>query len=236
MKAIPLIGTLILFSLLSCNTTEHEPSSKPNELPPNNLLAGLSGQNLGNLQWMNKPESFEAENGTLTIVAEKETDFFNNPVDSSVTATAPFLFRALKGDFIARALVRPDFSSLWNAVALMVYIDESNWIKFAFENSDATGKSIVSVVTRGVSDDANGVVLSDQDQIWLKLIRKGNIYSMLWSLDGKKFKMTRLSTLPAAESVKIGIEAQSPVGEPANHKIDYFELIEVTIKDLRKGE
>lgn len=66
----------------------------------------------------------------------------------------------MKGDFVATALVQPDFSSQWNAVALMVHIDDKNWIKFAFENSDATGPSIVSVVTKEVSDDANGMVIS----------------------------------------------------------------------------
>jgi regulation of enolase protein 1 (concanavalin A-like superfamily) len=196
----------------------------------------LSGDNLGDFEWMNKPDSFTIENGTLAVAAPKGSDFFNNPEDQSITATAPLLFKEMKGNFIAKALVQPDFSGLWNAVSLMVYIDEMNWIKFAFENSDATGKSIVTVVTKKVSDDANGVILSEQDQVWLKLIRKDNIYSMLWSLDGKEFKMARLTSMPPAESVKIGIEAQSPVGESVIHRIHYFGLEEVTVEDLRKGE
>lgn len=230
-----LTGVLLMLVLFSCNTTEKHSASKLNELPTNNLLSELSSQDLGSFKWMNEPGSFTLENGTLKLVAEKGTDFFNNPVDHSITLTAPLLFQEVKGDFVAKALVRPDFSSLWNAVALMVYIDEMNWIKFAFENSDATGQSIVSVVTRGVSDDANGVVLSSQDQVWLKLIRKGNIYSMLWSTDGKAFKMARLSAMPAVDVVKIGIEAQCPVGASASHQIDYFGLEKTTVEDLRKG-
>ena len=202
----------------------------------NNLLANITSENLGSLKWLNEPNSFEIENGRLKITAEKETDFFNNPEDNNKTSTAPVLFEEIKGDFVATALVRPDFTSLWNAVALMVHIDNDNWIKFAFENSDATGKSIVSVVTKNVSDDANGVILNNQDRIWLKLVRKGNIYSMLWSENGKDFKMTRLCAMPQVDSVKIGIEAQSPVGESATHEIDYFEIARTQVKDLRKGE
>lgn len=193
-------------------------------------------EELGNLEWLNNPAFVEIEDGTLKIVVEKGTDFFNNPEDSSVTATAPLFFKQLTGDFVAKALVRPDFSSLWNAVALMIHIDNHHWIKFAFENSDATGKSIVSVVTKTVSDDANGVILNEEDQIWLKLVRKANIYSMLWSRDGTDFKMARLSAMPAVDSVKIGLEVQSPVGEQAIHEIHYFEIVETTVKDLRKGE
>jgi uncharacterized protein len=98
----------------------------------------------------------------------KGSDYFNNPEDKTITASAPFLYLNLEGDFVARALVRPDFSSVWNAAALMVYLDSTNWIKLAFENSDATGKSIVTVVTKADSDDANGVVLEDQEKYGLR--------------------------------------------------------------------
>ena len=186
-------------------------------------------------QWMNQPKSHQITDGVLRITATKGTDFFNNPEDNSSTSSAPFLYKEIKGDFVARALVRPDFSSQWNAVALMVYVDGNNWIKFAFENSDATGNSIVSVVTRKLSDDSNGVILKGQEQVWLKIVRKDNNYAMLWSKDGKDFKMARLTTLPEFDSVKIGIEAQSPVGESAVHEILYFDLERTRVKDMRKG-
>ena len=206
------------------------------DVPANNLLSDLSGMDMGELQWMYEPESFSFENGRLQVIAEKGTDFFNNPADSTITSTAPLLYKSISGDFVAKALVQPDFSSMWNATALMVHINNENWIKFAFENSDATGPTIVSVVTKGVSDDANGVILMDQDQVWLKLVRKGNTYSMLWSSDEKAYKMARLTTLPVVDSVKIGIEMQCPVGESATHEIIYFGIEERTVQDLRKGK
>ncbi len=197
--------------------------------------SGFTDELMNEFEWMNKPESHEITDGVLRITATKGTDFFNNPEDNSSTSSAPFLYREIKGDFVAKALVRPDFSSQWNAVALMVYVNENNWIKFAFENSDATGDSIVSVVTRNLSDDSNGVILKDQEQIWLKIIRKDDNFAMLWSKDGKDFKMARLTTLPEFDSVKIGIEAQSPVGESAVHEILYFDLERTRVKDMRKG-
>ncbi len=233
-NCIPLLMMLLLLQL-GCAQDKNSKSTGMAH-GQNNMLKQLTDKNLGDFKWLNEPGSFEIKEGTLKVVAEKETDFFNNPEDQKKTATAPILYKEVKGDFVAKALVRPDFSSLWNAVALMVHIDNDHWIKFAFENSDATGRSIVSVVTKEISDDANGAILKDQDQIWLKLVRKNHNYSMLWSKDGNDFKMARLSTLPNADSVKIGIEAQSPVGEAATHEIVYFEITKTTVKDLRKGE
>lgn len=236
---LSLLYSLILVIILPGCGESTSPVSSESRLVPDmtdNLINSFSTEDPGEFQWVNEPMSFKVENGVLTIVAEKGTDFFNNPEDSSRTATAPYFFREITGDFVATALVRPDFSDQWNAVALMLHIDENHWIKYAFENSDATGKSIVSVVTKGVSDDANGVRLNDQDQVWLRMIRKGELYSMLWSLDGETYKMTRLTRMPEAEHVRIGIEAQSPVGEPITHEIRFFGIERKTVEDMRKGE
>lgn len=234
---LPFLIILSLFQI-SCDNTENPSSLKDTEIEnmQNNMLANITIENLGNFNWLNEPKSFQIENGTLKVLAGKETDFFNNPENNVKTSTAPLLYTEINGDFVAKALVRPDFTSLWNAVALMVHIDNDNWIKFAFENSDATGNSIVSVVTKNVSDDANGVTLKDQEQTWLKLVRKGNVYSMLWSTNGNDFKMARLSAMPKVDSVKIGIEFQSPVGESAAHQVNYFQIEKTTVNDLRKGK
>ncbi len=236
MKVNILQGIFLILVLFGCKKSEFKADLKDDNLLENNILAELSDENLADLKWINQPKSFKIDSGTIEIVAEKETDFFNNPEDGSVTSTAPILYKEMMGDFVATTLVQPDFSSLWNATALMVYIDNNNWIKFAFENSDATGKSIVSVVTKNVSDDANGAILRDHDQVWLKLIRKDNIYSMLWSSDGTTYNMARLTSMPKVDSIKIGIEVQCPVGESATHYIHYFNLEETSVKDLRKGE
>ncbi len=227
---------IVVVALFYCKRTPTEASANATDIPPGNLLAEQSAKELRGLQWMYEPDSFAIKDHNLKVVAGKGTDFFNNPEDSTITATAPLLYKSISGDFVATALVKPDFSSMWNAVALMVHVDNNNWIKFAYENSDATGPSVVTVVTKDVSDDANGVIMIDQEELWLKLVRKGNSYSMLWSGDGNAYKMARLTTLPVVESVKIGLESQCPVGESATHEIKYFGIEERTVEDLRKGE
>lgn len=228
MKIKVLLFTILLTSFGVAQHTMEKEQTK-------NLLLKLSSTDLGGFAWMNPPKTFELNDGILTMEAPNGSDFFNNPEDGQITGTAPFLFTEIAGDFVVKAQVQPDFSSQWNAVALMVHIDQNHWIKFAFENSDATGPSIVTVVTKNLSDDANGVVLRNSNAIWLKLIRKGDNYSMLWSEDDSDYKMARLTTLSNSQTVKIGMEAQCPVGPSATHHITYFELEQKTVKDMRKG-
>ena len=89
------------------------------------------------------------------------------------------------------------------------------------------------MVTKGTSDDANGVILNRDMRVWLAMARKGNIYSMHWSKDGTDFKMARLTSMPNQDLVKIGIEAQSPVGESVTHEVLFFEIKETTVEDIR---
>lgn len=233
-----LILILMLF-LLSCNNTE-TPSSdeKLNNIQMNkdhNLLETMSNANLQGFKWMNAPEAFQFSKGSLKVTSGGKTDFFNNPENNEITANAPYLYKEIKGDFVATTLVQPDFSDIWNACSIVIHMDTTHWIKLAFENSDATGKSIVTVVTNGISDDANGAVLTNEDSIWLRIIKKENVYALHWSKNGMDFKMARLSAMPVSNTVKVGIEAQCPAGQSAEHAFLYFSIDQRTIMDLRKG-
>ena len=209
--------------------------SNANEIRPN-ILSEISGGDLNGLTWLNKPEKYEIQNNSIIITAPENSDFFIDPEDHKSTATAPVLYREVAGDFIAVTKVTPDLTSQWNAAALLVFLDDFNWIKFGFENSDATGPGIVSVITRETSDDANGAILNDAASLWLKLVRKGDNYSMHWSLNGKEYKMARLAAMPSVDTVKLGIEAQCPAGSQAIHRFDYFSIESTTVKALRAGE
>lgn len=231
-----LVLLMISLTVWGCNARQADASSNTSEANANILPSNFNADYLDSLEWRTQPRSATVKDGILTVTVDKNTDFFNNPEDGAISTTAPLLYEKIEGDFVVKALVRPDFEDVWNAVSLMVYIDSLHWIKFAFENSDATGPSVVTVVTKGVSDDANGAIMSGEKEVWLKLIRKNNNYSMLWSLDDKEYKMARLTSMPAADVVKVGIEAQCPVGESATHEILYYHSENKTVQDMRKGE
>lgn len=213
-----------------------EDSSVTPQILANNTLASLDKESLGEFQWINPPKQFRLADSSLFITASKGSDYFNNPENGEISASAPYFYQELSGDFVLTTCIQPNFQDTWNAGSILLRQDSTYWIKFAFENSDATGPSIVSVVTREVSDDANGVVLNDADFIWLRMIKKDNLYSMLWSRDGQNYTMARLAAMPVQDTVQIGLEAQCPVGEPAEHRFWYYSLEKKRVKDLRKGE
>lgn len=232
MKASFYFAAFLSLFALSCGQGETRTVAQENS----ESIFNITREMVSEMNWMNQPQSFGVQNNSLKITVNKGTDFFNSPEDSTVVGSAPYLYKEVEGDFVAKALVEPDFSAQWNAVAVMLHLDSLNWIKLAFENSDATGPGIVSVVTKGTSDDANGAILNAEGKVWLALVRKGNIYSMHWSVDGEKFRMARLTSMVDQNAVKIGIEAQSPVGDSAMHQVHHFEIQGRTVNDLRNLE
>lgn len=232
-----LIVLTLLIPILACNNIDKPAQTSNTHMnTEQNLLESMSKQNLQGFTWMNEPEEFQFFDGSLKIKTGEKMDFFNNPENKEITANAPLLYKELEGDFVATALVKPNFYDIWNACSIVIHMDATHWIKLAFENSDATGKSIVTVVTNEISDDANGAILNEEDVIWLRVIRKGNIYALHWSKNGNDFYMARLAAMPAFESVKVGLEAQCPAGERAEHEFLYFSIEQKTVSDLRKGQ
>jgi len=202
-----------------------------------NVFISVSETDLKEFVWIREPLAYHIVDNSLEVRSERGTNYFISPADpSSVDATGPIFCKEVFGDFVATTLVKPDFNGLWNAASLMVYIDDKNWIKLAFENSDATGKSVVTVVTKDVSDDANGVVLTDQDSVWLRIIRQGGVYGLHWSIDGKEFYKTRICKFLDRESVMVGLEAQCPVEDSGLHKFLFFSIDQETTMNVWDGE
>ncbi len=191
-----------------------------------------------NWKWLNESKMIQAGD-EVAIVAPGYTDWFNNPVPENGTlsapvANAPFLYTEVTGDFVFRAKVRPNFRTVYDACALMVIQDEKLWTKAAFEKSDFGTTAAVCVVTNGVSDDANGCNI-EQEEVWLQIVRVGDVFCTHYSLDGETFYMVRLFHLPVEKTVKVGVEAQSPAGEGGVRCYSHISLENRTVKNLRAG-
>ena len=190
-------------------------------------------------KWLNESRMVEI-NGELAITAPPKTDWFNNPVPENgviapPVANAPFFYTEVTGNFVFRARVRPNHRYTYDACALMAIRDEKMWAKAAFEQSDFGTKAAVCVVTNQISDDANGCNI-DQEEAWLQIVRVGDVFCVHYSLDGQRFDMVRLFSLPVGESVKVGFEAQSPAGEGGLRFFSDFSLEKRTVKNLRAGQ
>ena len=97
--------------------------------------------------------------GTLHIVAGPSTDLFLDPAGGPARLGAPRLMTAVDGDFQLSAYVKADLRATFDAGALVLHAGDHSWVKLALERSPQGQAMVVSVVTRGLSDDANGRVV-----------------------------------------------------------------------------
>jgi hypothetical protein len=183
-------------------------------------------------RWLAEPVASTQDGATLTIEAGPRTDMFVSPQGDPPALNAPALLSAIQGDFTLSARVQVAFAASFDAGALLLYGDESRWAKLCFELSPQREPMVVSVVTRGLSDDANGLVI-DGDTVWLRVARIGSAYAFHSSLDGETWSFARHFALDG--ELEVGFEAQSPTGEGCAVRFDEIRFDERTLADLRDG-
>jgi regulation of enolase protein 1 (concanavalin A-like superfamily) len=183
-------------------------------------------------RWLNDPVAFAQEGRTLSIGAGPRTDLFRSPQGDEPALNAPALLHRVEGDFTLAARVQVPFASSYDAGALILWGDEERWAKLCFEFSPQREPMVVSVVTRGLSDDANGVVV-DGNAVWLRIARVGGAYAFHSSVDGAFWSFARHFALDG--EVEIGFVAQSPTGEGCAVRFTDVHLEQRTLADLRDG-
>lgn len=158
-----------------------------------------------------------------------------SPDAKGVTDAATLLGLPPEGDFQLGARVTVDFAATFDAGVLLLWVDERHWGKLCFEYSPDGEPMIVSVVARGVADDANAFGV-DGRSAWLRVSRIGRAYAYHASVDGRTWRMVRFFALADPEaSVRVGFEAQSPTGEGCTVTFDQIRFSTARLADLRDG-
>jgi regulation of enolase protein 1 (concanavalin A-like superfamily) len=186
-----------------------------------------------NFKWDYESEIQIGEN-RLEIKALPKSDYFIDPSGEKKILNAPYFYTEANKDFILKAKVSRSFVSTYDACVLMVMSSEDCWVKLCFELTDLGTNAVVSVVTNGVSDDANGVNIQG-DTVYMQVAKKGDLFALHYSLDGRDYKMVRYFRLTMKETFKLGFVAQSPTGEGGDCIFEEIQLSYEPIKDLRKG-
>ncbi len=111
---------------------------------------------------------------------------------------------------------------------------QERWAKLCFESTNFGTTAAISVVTRGLSDDANGVDLTAPD-VWLQICRAGDVVGMQYALDGKSWRKVRRFHLPLPRTVRVGLLAQSPGDAGTTVDFLWFSVESHTVADTRTG-
>jgi regulation of enolase protein 1 (concanavalin A-like superfamily) len=171
---------------------------------------------------------------SFAIKSGAKTDFFIDNLSGVSSVNAPFYFETIGNNFIASVKITPEFKATYDAGGLLVFDDNKNWIKAAFELTDLGCASVVTVVTDDSSDDCNGESIA-QNAAWVRIMRKNQFWSIHYSLDGLMWKMVRYFELSLNRNVNVGVISQSPLGNGCRVVFSDFIITENNCKDLRKG-
>jgi regulation of enolase protein 1 (concanavalin A-like superfamily) len=176
--------------------------------------------------------------GALVLSGSARTDLFLDPVGGTKPPVAGRLLGTPPaGDFTLAAKVTVGFNAVYDAGVLLIYADERRWAKLCFEYSPQRRPIAVTVVTRGLSDDANGFEVED-NTAWLRITRARGAWAFHASIDGSLWRLLRYFSLGEPEKderVDVGFLAQSPIGEGCTAVFEQVEFRPGAPVDLRDG-
>lgn len=172
--------------------------------------------------------------GPVTLTAGPGTDWFVSPADGSAKLDAVAQLEPVAGDFLLSARVEVEFAATFDAGVLVLWHDERTWAKLCFEYSPDREPMVVSVVTRGVSDDANCAVI-DGNAVWLRVARIGRAHAFHYSTDGARWTLVRHFALAPDGELHAGLLVQSPTGDGCSATFSDVRLSAETLADLRNG-
>jgi uncharacterized protein len=126
----------------------------------------------------------------------------------------PILLFTPDSDYVLSARVALKFDTKWDAGALMLWGDDHHWAKLSFEFSPDKKPTLVTVVTRGLSDDCNSVSVNG-DSVYLRIAKSGQTYVFYFSVDEQNWQILRTFRLDTELPIRAGFEAPSPAGSGA---------------------
>ncbi len=196
---------------MSCLFLSFAAAAVPQTIPS---IPGLPGAR----KWQNTPRSWQFDDAkVLTVSANGKTDWFVDPFDGTVANSAPILLFTPDSDYVLSARVAVRFVAKWDAGALMLWGDDHHWAKLSFEYSPDKKPTLVTVVTRGLSDDCNSSSIQG-DSVYLRIAKSNRTYVFYFSTEGHDWQILRTFSLDTELPISVGFEAQSPVGSGATAK------------------
>lgn len=180
-------------------------------------LQGLPTQS----QWQNEKPGWSASNHSLTLLAGPKTDWFEWPGGGYAADSAPRLLFKTDDDFSFITKVDVAAHKTYDAGCLAIYGSARRWAKLCLERQDEGGLAVISVVTRGLSDDVTSFAVNGTST-YLKAAKDHNVLFFYASQDGKAWEIVRKFTLDSADVLWVGFSAQSPDGKGATAHFDDF--------------
>lgn len=189
------------------------------------------------LQWHGSPTDWQlTDTGGLSMSAGAQTDSFFDPNGTMMKDNAPSaLWTPPDPNFLVSAKVQVGFGAAFDAGVLQLRATPTHWCKLCFEYSPQGQPMVVSVVTRGVSDDCNSQTI-DGNEIYLRVACTPQTIAFHYSHDGRLWHFVRYFSLGTLETVQVGFSAQAPTGDACTAHFSEISYRAGVLKDNRSGE
>lgn len=202
------------------------------------IITSVNAINIPNLpyplHWLNQPESWDlSSEGKLTITAPARTDWFIDPQGAVRLSDAPALLFPVSGPSILRARVSVDHLAAFDAGVLLVYESPLAWAKLCLEFSPQGLPMIVSVVTKGISDDCNAFTVGGP--MYLRVSKLESAYAFHVSANDAEWDLIRYFRLEDGTNAQMGFLAQSPTGNGCMASFEAIHFEERLLADIRSG-
>lgn len=187
------------------------------------------------LKWENSPREYHTDKASLVIISGEKTDMFRDPNVTYNTDNAPKLMFDADPDFVFSAAIEHAFTSKWDGGALVLKQDSLNWVKCCFEKDYTGARRVVTVVTKGISDDCNSVAITT-NKVYLKIAKADNVITVYYSTTGKNWFLVRHFTFDGTDNLKLGFLSQSPTGKSCSVRFTDIRYVKKKISDPYLGE
>jgi uncharacterized protein len=199
------------------------------------MFKGCNGRQIGSgLQWLSEPPRWGFTDGALDVDPKGFTDYFR-PFGGAPNDNASFLYTMVRGDFTVITAASAIPVGFGDAAVLAVRTDPEHWAKLCVERSPLGEVAIVSVVTNRFSDDANNELLPDA-RAMLRITRKGNVFGMHFSRDGRAWRFVRTFGMEMPAEIMVGLVAQAPFGPGCKARFTSFSVEPGAVENFRSGE
>lgn len=187
------------------------------------LACTAYAQTLERMQWLNEPETWQTDGGTLTMDVTPHTDYWRISHYGFTVDDAPFIYSTYGGEFEAKVRISGDYVSRFDQACMMIRVDKENYIKAGIEYVDGHF-NLSTVVTHHTSDWSVIRLERDVPYVWIKAVRRLDAVEIFFSFDDREYTMMRNCWLQDNTPVMVGLMAACPDGEGFKARFEGFKV------------
>ncbi|MDR2916351.1 MAG: DUF1349 domain-containing protein [Tannerella sp.] len=240
MKKLMFFITTLSLLITACNNSNSNTINDNNQNKKTSVMEDLSLTFSGidfSKAINNAEKHYEVADNHLSIDGVEGTNYFISPDGARFEATAPILLTEIDNSkpFTFTTRLDSPIEKIYDAGTVYIYVDDSNWLKYAFERDEKLRCRVVTVRTEGSSDDNNHDIIN-QNYVYLRISSNVKQIGFYYSTDGIDWNLARIYRNEYPAKIWLGLSSQSP---KEGNNIACFEEMSLTenyISNHRLGE